>query len=147
MWRKECADIADRFADEHLRAYVYLFTGSMALFTGDPSDAVRSLAASLVLLREQQDMPMILQGLFLYGLALSRSGDSPAAQAACVEAIALAEERGELWAGGWRPVTAGSTCGRTATRTIRRPSWPVSRSAGPHADASVRCCRSSCWPG
>jgi predicted ATPase/DNA-binding CsgD family transcriptional regulator len=100
MWRKECADIADRFADEHLRAYVQLFTGSMALFTGDPSDAVGSLAASLVLLREQQDMPMILMGLFLYGLALSHSGDSPAAQAACVEAITLAEERGELWTRG-----------------------------------------------
>jgi len=97
-WRLECQEIAERFADEHLRAYVQLFAGSMALFTGDPSDAVRSLGASLVRLREQRDMPMILMGLFLYSLALNHSGDSPAAQAACAEAISLAEERGELWA-------------------------------------------------
>ena len=137
MWRKECADIADRFADEHLRAYVHLFTGSMALFTGDPSEAVRSLAASLVLLREQQDMPMILQGLFLYGLALSRSGDSPAAQAACVEAIALAEERGELWARGvatcnrgldlWQNGDPEGKAAELARESLR---------LAPHADAS-----------
>ena len=37
MWRHECKDIADRYGDEHLHAYVHLFAGSMALFTGDPS--------------------------------------------------------------------------------------------------------------
>jgi len=107
MWRQECEDIADRYGDEHLHAYVHLFAGSMALFTGDPSDAARSLAASLVLLREQQDMPMILMGLFLYGLALNQCGESPAAQAACKEAIALAEERGEVWARGMATWTLG----------------------------------------
>jgi len=107
MWRRECEEIADRYDDEHLRAYVHLFAGSMTLFTADPSDAARSLAASLVLLREQQDMPMILMGLFLYGLALSHCGDSPAARAACAEAIALGEERGELWARGMATMVLG----------------------------------------
>lgn len=98
LWRQECADIADRYADEHLHAYVQLLTGSMTLFTGSPPDAVESLAASIGRLREQRDVPGVLIGLFLYGLALSQSGDSPAAQAACIDAIALADEWGELWA-------------------------------------------------
>ena len=107
MWRHECGEIADRFADEHLQAYVQLFAGSMALFTGDPFDAARSLAESLTLLREQQDMPMVLMVLFLYGQALTMCGDSPAAQAACTEAIALAEERGEVWARGLATLARG----------------------------------------
>jgi predicted ATPase/DNA-binding CsgD family transcriptional regulator len=97
-WRLECADIASQYGSDHLQAYVQLLTGSMTLFTGHPPDAVERLAASLALLRKQRDVPGILIGLFLYGLALSHSGDSPAAQAACTEAIALADERGELWA-------------------------------------------------
>ena len=107
MWRHECAEIADLFDDEHLHAYVQLFAGSMALFTGDPFDAARSLAESLTLLREQQDMPMVLMVLFLYGQALTMCGDSPAAQAACTEAIALAEERGEVWARGLATLARG----------------------------------------
>ncbi|MFD2415559.1 ATP-binding protein [Amycolatopsis pigmentata] len=97
-WRRECAEIADRYHDEHLHAYTRLLTGSMALFTGDPAEAAQHLEASLFLLRELQDTPMVLMGLFLHGAALTLCGDSAAAQAACAQAIALAEEHGERWA-------------------------------------------------
>jgi predicted ATPase/DNA-binding CsgD family transcriptional regulator len=96
-WRQECADIADRFADDRLRAWVQLLTGTMALFTSGAHDAIRLLEDSIAMLREQQDRAGLLQALFHYGLALAEEHDSAGAQAACTEAIALTEAGGELW--------------------------------------------------
>jgi predicted ATPase/DNA-binding CsgD family transcriptional regulator len=96
-WRRECAEIADRVADERLHAWVQLLTGTMELFTRGAGDAIPLLEASIAMLRKQGDRAGLLQALFHYALALAETGDSPGAQAACAEAIALTEAGGERW--------------------------------------------------
>ncbi|GHE80378.1 LuxR family transcriptional regulator [Amycolatopsis deserti] len=97
-WLDECSQIAERHDDDHLRAYVLILSGTAALFAGDPGEAARHFEPGLDLMRQQGDTPALLWGLFQYSVAVSHCEDSARAQAACAEAIRLAEERGETWA-------------------------------------------------
>ncbi|MEU6200961.1 LuxR C-terminal-related transcriptional regulator [Streptomyces sp. NPDC047061] len=93
----ECESLATGLGDDHLLAYVLVMRGTVAVLRAQTEEAVRLLDAGARGMRGAGDDQGVLLGLFQLGMALSHSGDSARALAACEEAIRISDDKGEAW--------------------------------------------------